>query len=134
MLFGNLTVRETFRFAANVRLPAAISQETRMQARACEQYQGGLGGRKTGAGGTDVLASLPAHCGIVFMTRPNRFYACSQCHILAPSSFCLSSLSIFLPPLAQLVEDVISELALGKAADTFVGNAFVRGVSGGERK
>ncbi|KAL4437525.1 hypothetical protein ABPG77_003506 [Micractinium sp. CCAP 211/92] len=64
VLFGNLTVRETFRFAANVRLPAAISQETRM----------------------------------------------------------------------QLVEDVISELALGKAADTFVGNAFVRGVSGGERK
>ncbi|KAL4452063.1 hypothetical protein ABPG75_007725 [Micractinium tetrahymenae] len=64
VLFGNLTVRETFRFAANIRLPATISRETRM----------------------------------------------------------------------QLVEDVISELALGKAADTFVGNAFVRGVSGGERK
>lgn len=32
VLFGNLTVRETFRFAANIRLPPAISRETRMQA------------------------------------------------------------------------------------------------------
>lgn len=36
------------------------------------------------------------------------------------------------PP--QLVDDVISELALSKAANTFIGNAFMRGVSGGERK
>ncbi len=36
------------------------------------------------------------------------------------------------PP--QLVDDVIAELALSKAANTFIGNAFIRGVSGGERK
>lgn len=34
----------------------------------------------------------------------------------------------------QLVDDIISELALGKAAGTYIGNALVRGVSGGERK
>lgn len=32
------------------------------------------------------------------------------------------------------MDDVIAELALAKAADTFIGNEFVRGVSGGERK
>ncbi|PSC71035.1 ABC ATP-binding isoform 2 [Micractinium conductrix] len=64
VLFSNLTVRETFRFAANIRLPTSINADTRM----------------------------------------------------------------------QLVEDVISELALGKAADTFIGSPWERGVSGGERK
>lgn len=64
VLYGTLTVRETFEFAAAIRLPAAVSKATR----------------------------------------------------------------------TQLVDDIISELALGKAADTFIGNAFMRGVSGGERK
>lgn len=64
VLFSNLTVRETFEFAAAIRMPSAVNKQMRR----------------------------------------------------------------------QLVDDVISELALGKAADTFIGNAFVRGVSGGERK
>lgn len=34
----------------------------------------------------------------------------------------------------QLIDDIISELALGKAADTYIGGVFMRGVSGGERK
>ncbi|KAL4441885.1 hypothetical protein ABPG77_003801 [Micractinium sp. CCAP 211/92] len=34
----------------------------------------------------------------------------------------------------QLVADAMAELGLTKVADTFVGNAWVRGVSGGERK
>jgi ABC-type multidrug transport system ATPase subunit len=34
----------------------------------------------------------------------------------------------------RLVEDIISELGLVKCADTIVGNAIVRGISGGERK
>ena len=34
----------------------------------------------------------------------------------------------------QVVDDIITELGLAKAAGTFIGNAFVRGVSGGERK
>ena len=34
----------------------------------------------------------------------------------------------------DVVEDVIRELGLVKAANTYVGSAFVRGVSGGERK
>lgn len=34
----------------------------------------------------------------------------------------------------QAAESVIAELGLGKCADTAVGNAYVRGVSGGERK
>ncbi|EFN55091.1 hypothetical protein CHLNCDRAFT_134989 [Chlorella variabilis] len=64
VLFPTLTVRETFEFAANIRLPAAITKQTR----------------------------------------------------------------------TQLVDDIISELALGKAAGTYIGSAFMRGVSGGERK
>ncbi len=35
---------------------------------------------------------------------------------------------------AQVVEDVIAELGLAKAANTWIGNEIVRGVSGGERK
>jgi ABC-type multidrug transport system ATPase subunit/ABC-type multidrug transport system permease subunit len=34
----------------------------------------------------------------------------------------------------RLVEDIIGELGLVKCADTIVGNAIVRGISGGERK
>jgi ABC-type multidrug transport system ATPase subunit/ABC-type multidrug transport system permease subunit len=64
VLFANLTVRETFEFAVNIRLPASVSKETK----------------------------------------------------------------------SQLVDDVIAELALSKAANTFIGSAFIRGVSGGERK
>ncbi len=41
-----------------------------------------------------------------------------------------SHLFIFIPS-SQLVDDIISELALGKAAGTYIGNAFMRGVSGG---
>ena len=33
VLFSNLTVRETFRFAANIRLPTSINADTRMQVR-----------------------------------------------------------------------------------------------------
>lgn len=64
VLFHNLTVRETFEFAAAMRLPASVSGETK----------------------------------------------------------------------ARLVEDIITELGLSKSQGTFIGNAFVRGVSGGERK
>lgn len=35
---------------------------------------------------------------------------------------------------AQVVDDVIAELGLAKAANTWIGNEIVRGVSGGERK
>ncbi|KAL5704226.1 ABC transporter G member 25 [Ranunculus cassubicifolius] len=34
----------------------------------------------------------------------------------------------------QIVESVISELGLGKCENTIIGNSFLRGVSGGERK
>jgi len=63
-LFSNLTVRETFEFAAKMRLPAAVSIETKR----------------------------------------------------------------------ALVTQIISELGLSKAENTRIGNEFVRGVSGGERK
>lgn len=36
--------------------------------------------------------------------------------------------------MVRQVEAVISELGLGKSRDTLVGDARVRGVSGGERK
>ena len=52
----------------------------------------------------------------------------------ADAAACSSHPPICLPRLSQLVEDVISELALGKAADTFIGSPWERGVSGGERK
>jgi ATP-binding cassette, subfamily G (WHITE), member 2 len=64
VLFSNLTVKETFAFAARMRLPAAVSSESRN----------------------------------------------------------------------ALVDGIISELGLAKAADTRIGNEFFRGVSGGERK
>ena len=37
-------------------------------------------------------------------------------------------------PNPQLVDDIISELALGKAQGTMIGGPLSRGVSGGERK
>eukprot|EP00887_Chlorella_sp_A99_P005572 scaffold1.g5572.t1 len=64
VMFPNLTVRETFAFAANMRLGSSVSNEAKQQA----------------------------------------------------------------------VEHVVTELGLGGVQDTYVGNAFVRGVSGGERK
>ena len=33
MLFANLTVRETFEFAVNIRLPASVSKDTKRQVR-----------------------------------------------------------------------------------------------------
>ncbi len=35
---------------------------------------------------------------------------------------------------AALVDGLIMELGLSKAKDTYIGNMFIRGVSGGERK
>ena len=35
---------------------------------------------------------------------------------------------------SKIVDAVIQELGLAKARGTYVGNAFIRGVSGGERK
>lgn len=64
VLFSNLTVRETFEFAARMRLPAEVTQETK----------------------------------------------------------------------STLVTQIITELGLTKAQNTRIGNEFVRGVSGGERK
>lgn len=67
MLFGNLTVRETFRFAANVRLPAAISQDTRMQASVGEEPQMWQGPRpqRGNSAGERHMSGLcwPAYCG-----------------------------------------------------------------------
>lgn len=64
VLFSNLTVRETFEFAARMRLPSDVSTETKQ----------------------------------------------------------------------SVVDSIISELGLSKASDTRIGNEFMRGVSGGERK
>lgn len=35
---------------------------------------------------------------------------------------------------SELVSEIIAELGLAKAQNTFIGNSFVRGISGGERK
>ena len=64
VLFANLTIRETFEFAARMRLPSEVSEETKM----------------------------------------------------------------------ALVSQIISELGLSKAQNTRIGNEFIRGISGGERK
>lgn len=93
VLFPTLTVRETFEFAANIRLPAAITKNTRKQVSCRGEYR-----------------RLPAHLPwLPPVTLP--MFACA------------------LP--AQLVDDIISELGLGKAADTYIGNSMLRGVSGG---
>lgn len=117
VLYGTLTVRETFEFAAAIRLPAAVSKATRTQL----------------VDGEDLATEL-VH-GLTCLRFPfpgpclRRVLAAGHCQ-LKPCCTMLSSprpdTALLLPP----VTDIISELALGKAADTFIGNAFMRGVSG----
>uniref|UniRef100_A0ACD5WA71 Uncharacterized protein n=1 Tax=Avena sativa TaxID=4498 RepID=A0ACD5WA71_AVESA len=99
-----------------------------------------LGGRLTGRHSGTVLTGGRAPCRAV--QRRTGFVA--QDDVLHPHltvretlAFCaMLRLPTSAPNSAKLAaaEAVIAELGLGACADTIVGNAFVRGVSGGERK
>ncbi|KAM0867859.1 hypothetical protein ACQ4PT_041681 [Festuca glaucescens] len=99
-----------------------------------------LGGRISGRHTGTVLAGGRAPCRAV--QRRTGFVA--QDDVLHPHltvretlAFCaMLRLPTSAPTSAKLAaaEAVIAELGLGACADTIVGNAFVRGVSGGERK
>ncbi|KAE8804495.1 hypothetical protein D1007_19533 [Hordeum vulgare] len=99
-----------------------------------------LGGRLAGRYSGTVLTGGRAPCRAV--QRRTGFVA--QDDILHPHltvretlAFCaMLRLPTSAPTSAKLAaaDAVIAELGLGTCADTIVGNAFVRGVSGGERK
>ncbi|CAM0874680.1 unnamed protein product [Alopecurus aequalis] len=99
-----------------------------------------LGGRLAGRHSGTVLTGGRAPCRAV--QRRTGFVA--QDDVLHPHltvretlAFCaMLRLPTSAPNSAKLVaaEAVIAELGLGACADTIVGNAFIRGVSGGERK
>lgn len=99
-----------------------------------------LGGRLAGRYSGTVLTGGRAPCRAV--QRRTGFVA--QDDILHPHltvretlAFCaMLRLPTSAPTSAKLAaaDAVIAELGLGACADTIVGNAFVRGVSGGERK
>lgn len=116
VLFANLTVRETFEFAVNIRLPASVSKETKAQVR-----PGSSGSRRGGAQAGRGGEGREGRCVA-------RRMLC-VCKPLCPSSPLPDFTAKPWPPcffLAQLVDDVIAELALSKAANTFIGNAFIR--------
>lgn len=75
---ASLTVRETFEFAVNIRLPASVSKETKSQVRtggragrACGLWPGGHGSGKSGA------QAQRADCATLLTSRLLLFNECS---------------------------------------------------------
>ena len=113
-------MRETFEFAANIRLPTSVTKETKRQA-----SRSGLGGLLHDWGAHVQLKRFEIVCCI-----PLPASCCAAPHRL----LCMYCLHRLYCPALQLVDDIISELALGKAQGTMIGGPLSRGVSGGERK
>lgn len=106
-LLPHLTVRETLAFVAKLRLPTHFTQAQRDQRVSSRAQPGALWRAVTRVRGA-----------------PERLRCAINMDYGAPETRCL-------PP---QVDDVIAELRLRQCAHTRVGNDYVRGVSGGERR
>lgn len=113
VLFANLTVRETLTFAAGERWPG------RRAGRGCSRVPV-RAQRQARPAGTAALCPLVAPPHVRTLHAPHA-------GIRLPGAMGRDAK-------AEVVERVITHLGLAKAADTFVGSAETRGVSGGERK